>query len=293
MEKFAPLNLTADEIVAFTPLWQGERFPDGRPKVADDIVARMKAVTLTEAWGILRNEGYHWQFEGNWTCTQPGKTLVGRALTAMYMPRRDDLRAHIFERAEAAGCIGDQVSWPIDMLMPGDVYVADVMGKVADGPVIGDNLSTSIYAKTGNGVVHDAAFRDLEGIIELEDFVAFGRGFHPSAATSTIMLVGINAPVRIGGVTVMPGDVVLGRMQSVVFIPPHLAEKVVVTSEIIRLRDMFGKLCLREGRYTPGEIDRRWEPQIEADFGRWLQDHIDALPVPKETIQDYLDKRTW
>jgi len=293
VERFAPLNLSRDEIVTFTPQWEGERFEDGRPRVSDDLIERMKKVTLTQAWGVLRNEGYHWQFEGNWMCTQPGKVLVGRAVTAMYMPRRDDVRALIFDRAHAAGCIGDQVSWPIDTLVPGDVYVADVMNKIADGPVIGDNLSTSIYAKTGNGVVHDAAVRDIEGIRELDDFVAFCRGYHPTAATRTIMLVGINSPVRIGGVTVMPGDVVLGKDHGVVFIPPHLAEKVVVTSEIIRLRDTFGKLCLREGRYTPGEIDRRWEQHIEDDFCQWLQDHMDELPVPRETIQDFLAGRTW
>jgi regulator of RNase E activity RraA len=291
--KFAPLNLTPEELIAFTPEWKGERFENGRPKVPDDIIERMRAVTLTEAWGVLRNNEYHWQFEGNWMCTQPGKVLVGRAVTAVYMPRRDDLRAHIYEQAHSAGCIGDQVSWPIDTLVPGDVYVADVMGKIADGPVIGDNLSTSIYAKTGNGVVHDAAVRDIEGIRELEDFVTFCRGYHPTAATRTIMLTGINPPVRIGDVTVMPGDVVLGKDHGVVFVPPHLAEKVVVTSEIIRLRDTFGKMCLREGRYTPGEIDRRWEAHIEEDFAGWLQDHMDELPVPKETIQDYLSKRTW
>jgi regulator of RNase E activity RraA len=211
----------------------------------------------------------------------------------MYMPRRDDVRTQIFEKAHAAGCVGDQVSWPIDTLVPGDVYVADVFGKVADGPVIGDNLSTSIFAKSGNGVVHDAAVRDIEGIREIGGFVTFCRGYHPTAATSTIMLVGINTPVRIGSVTAMPGDVVLGKDDGVVFIPPHLAEKVVITSEIIRLRDTFGKLRLQEGKYTPGEIDRRWEEHIEADFVHWLREHIDELPVPKETIQDYLKTRTW
>ena len=293
MERFAPLNLTREEIIEFTPEWEGERFEDGRPKVPDDIVDRMKDVTLTQAWGVLRGEKYNWQFEGNWMCTQPGKTLVGRAVTAVYMPRREDVRKLIFEKAQAAGCIGDQVSWPIDTLVPGDVYVADVMGKIADGPVIGDNLSTSIYAKSGNGVVHDAAVRDIEGVRELDDFVAFCRGYHPTAATSTIMLTGINTPVRIGSVTVMPGDIVLGKSDGIVFIPPHLAEKVVVTSEIIRLRDTFGKLRLREGKYTPGEIDRRWEQHIEDDFSQWLQDHMDELPVPKDTIQNFLSKRTW
>ena len=291
MDKFAPLNLTRQELIQFTPEWNGERFEDGRPKAPDCLLARMEQVTLTQAWGVLHAEGYFWQFEGNWRSTQPGKTLVGRAATAVYMPRREDLRALIFKQAAAAGCIGDQVSWPIDTLVQGDVYVADVFGKIADGAVIGDNLSTSIYAKTGKGVVHDASLRDSEGILELEGFVAFCRGFHPAVATPTVQLIGINTPVRIGGVTVMPGDVVLGRGDGVVFIPPHLAEKVVAASEIIRLRDIFGKLRLSEGKYTPGEIDRQWEAHIEADFAGWLRDHLADLPVPAETIRDFLAQR--
>ena len=293
MEKFAPLNLTPDEIIRFTPEWQGERFEDGRPKVADDIVERMHGVTTTQAWGVLRGDGYNYQYADGFLCTQPGKVLVGRAVTVMYMPRREDLRAFIFEHALASGCIGDQVSWPIDTLVPGDIYVADIFGRIKDGPVIGDNLATSIYAKTGKGVVHDGAVRDIEGIHELEGFVSFCRGLHPSVATPTVILAGINCPVRIGEVTVMPGDIILGRDNGVTFIPPHLAEKVVVTSEIVRLRDIFGKMCLVEGRYTPGEIDRRWEEHIEKDFQGWLQEHSDELPVPMSTIQDYLQGRTW
>jgi regulator of RNase E activity RraA len=192
-----------------------------------------------------------------------------------------------------AGCVGDQISWPIDMLVSRDVYVADVFGKIAQGPVIGDNLSTAIYARSGNGVVHDAAVRDIDGIREIPGFVSFVRGLHPSYASPTIMLAGVNCPVRIGGVTAMPGDVVLGRDDGVIFIPPHLAELVVQTSELIRLRDRFGKQRLAEGAYTPGQIDRKWTDDIEADFSRWLEARIDELPVPRDAIQDLLRKRTW
>ncbi len=289
MEKFAPLNLTPEEIIAFTPEWTGERSADGRPRVPDGILERMYSVTITQAWQVLRAEGYHWQYEGNWVCTQPGKTLVGRALTACYMPRREDLRRLVFERAHARGCVGDQVSWPIDPLVPGDVYVADIMGKVADGAAMGDNLATSIYAKSGNGVVHDGSVRDIDGVKEIEGFVGFFRGYHPSVATPTVVLAGINCPVRIGGVTVMPGDVVLGREDGVVFVPPQLAEKMVVTSEVAQLRDIFGKMCLQEKRYTPGEIDRKWEQHIEDDFLRWLAAPNRALPVPPSTVAGLLD----
>jgi len=107
------------------------------------------------------------------------------------------------------------------------------------------------------------------------------------------MLAGINCPTRIGKVTVMPGDVVLGREDGVIFVPPHLAERVVKTSEIIRLRDQFGKQRLREGTYTSGQIDRKWEDHIERDFSQWLEDHIDELPVSREAIQELLKERTW
>jgi len=293
MEKFAPLNLTTDELIEYTPEWQGERFPDGRPKVPDGILERMRSVTVTQAWGVLRGQGYNWQYEGNWQCTHPGQVLVGRALTAVYMPRRPVMRTIMEEKGERCGCIGDQISWPIDMLVEGDVYVADVFGKIEEGPVIGDNLSTAIYANSKRGVVHDAAVRDLDGIKEIPDFVSFVRGWHPTYASPTIMLLGVNTPIRIGQATVMPGDVVLGRQDGVIFIPPHLAERVVKTSELICLRDEFGKLCLREGKYTPGQIDTRWTDEIERDFSRWLEDHIDELSVPREAIQELLKERTW
>ena len=293
MEKFAPLNLSREELIDYTPGWLGERTEDGRPRVPDAIIERMRSVTITEAWGVLRNEGYHWQYEGDWRCTHPGQVLAGRALTAVYMPRRPDMRALMEGKGARLGCIGDQISWPIDMLVRGDVYVADVYGKVEQGPIIGDNLSTAIHARSGNGVVHDAAVRDLDGIQAIPGFVSFVRGWHPTYASPTIMLLGVNTPIRIGHATVMPGDVALGRSDGVIFVPPHLAEKVVKTSEIIRLRDAFGKGRLAEGRYTPGQIDAPWPEEIEKDFSGWLEEHIGELPVPKEAIQEYLQERTW
>ncbi|MFH1569855.1 MAG: RraA family protein [Gemmatimonadota bacterium] len=282
-----------EQRLLYTRQWQGERFADGRPRVPDDVLERMKAVTVTQAWGVLRGDGYEHQYEDGWVCTQPHGTLVGRAVTAQYMPRRPELRTLFEEQGKEAGHIGDQISWPIDTLVKGDVYVADVYGKIEQGPIIGDNLGTAIYANAGTGVVHDCSVRDLDGLEELPDFPCYVRGFHPTYASPTIMLMGINIPARIGRVTVMPGDVVLGKRDGVIFIPPHLAEKVVKTSEVVRLRDTFGKLRLQEGRYTPGQIDTRWTDDIETDFSRWLEDHMDELPVPRHAIQEMLKERTW
>lgn len=296
----AAQQISHDELLFLTPEWTGDRFEDGRPRVPDDILERMKLVTLEEAWAVLRGANFNHQYDDGWVQLNPDSVLVGRALTATFMPGRPDIHRVIDRRGhEEDGRIKSQNSWPIDMLVPGDVYVVDQFGAHEDGPTIGDNLGNAIYAKSGNGIVYDGAVRDIGGLKEIDSFTSFFRSYHPShhlnnpdGALNTT-LVGINQPTRIGKATVMPGDVVLGRDGGVIFIPPHLAERVVETSEIVRLRDMFGHQRLREGVYTPGQIDSRWSDEIERDFSQWLNDHIDELPVPKEQIQELLDTRTW
>jgi regulator of RNase E activity RraA len=293
------ISLTVEEMIAMTPGWKGERYPDGRPKVPDEILERMKLVTHEEAWAVMRNENYKYQYEEDWLTINPEGILIGRALTAVFMPGRPDVHRVIDSVGKAEGRIRSQNSWPVDQLTEGDVYVGDQFGLHLDGPTIGDNLGNAIFTNSGNGIVYNGAVRDIEGLKELEGFTAFVRSYHPSHHLNNpdgqlnTTLTGINVPVRIGKVMVMPGDVVLGKNGAVTFIPPHLAEKVVTTSEIIRLRDMFGHQRLREKRYTAGQIDSRWTDEIERDFSQWLNDHIDELPVPKAQIQSYLKERTW
>jgi regulator of RNase E activity RraA len=181
----------------------------------------------------------------------------------------------------------------------GDVYVVNQFGAHEDGPTIGDNLGNSIYAKSGNGIVYNGALRDVNGLKEIGSFTSYYRTYHPSHHLNNpegqlkTTLVGINTPTCIGQVMVLPGDVILGRDGGVIAIPPQLAEQVVQTSEVVRLRDMFGHQRLREQKYTAGQIDNRWTDDIERDFSQWLNDHIDELPVPKEQIQELLKTRTW
>lgn len=285
-------TISKDQTIFLTPLWKGERFEDGRPKVADNILERMKSVSIEEAWGVLRNEGYHNQFEGNWKPLHDNVPIVGRALTAQYMPNRPDVANQIKKKGKEEGRVGNTNSWPIDMLVNGDVYVADCFGKIVDGTLIGDNLGNAIYAKSKTGVVFNSSSRDLEGLSKIEGFNAFVRDWHPSFLTE-VMLLSLNTPIRIGAATVLPGDVILAKKEGVIFIPAHLAEKIVVTSEVVRLRDLFGITRLKEGKYSPGQIDNKWTKEIEKDFSKWLNDHIDDLPVPKEQIQELLKKRMW
>lgn len=294
------VQISKEELIALTPEWKGERFPDGRPKVPDDIIRRMKSVSVEEAWATMKNAGYGYQVADDWKTINPDSVLVGRAVTATFMPGRPDVWAAIDSLGKKEGRRAQNV-WAVEMLVKGDVYVADQFGAKRNGPTIGDNVGNAIYARTGNGIVYDGAIRDLEGLQEIGSFTSFYTSYDPSyhnpgAGASrdlTTMIVGINHPTRIRTVTVMPGDVVLGKMGVVVFIPPQLAERVVKTSEIVRLRDQFGHLRLREGKYTAGQIDARWSDEIERDFSKWLNDHINELPVGKAQIQEFLKDRTW
>ncbi|MCB0847001.1 MAG: RraA family protein [Bacteroidetes bacterium] len=283
---------TPDQIKALTPKWEGERFPDGRPKVSDKLLDRLKNVSFEEVWGTLRGEGYNNQFEGDWMILHPGEVMVGRAVTAQYMPLRPDWNEIIKEKGEKEGRIGGTNSWPIDVLVPGDIYVADGYGKIIDGTLIGDNLGNSIYAKSKNGVIFYGSVRDVEGLEKIEGFNAWFKGYDPSAIRE-MMLGSINNPVRIGRTTVLPGDVVLAKKGGVAFIPAHLLEKVVIRAEFIALRDAFGHQRLREGKYTPGEIDRQWSDKIKDDFKSWLDANPDKLPMPRAELDAYMKERNW
>ena len=281
MLKFAPLNLTAEEITSFTPQWSGPRQSDGRPRVPDEVIARLTTASTSDAWAVLSENGYRHQYEGGWLRIHGGQVLCGRALTAMFMPRRRDLNEIVAQRAAATGQVGEFTSWPIYALQPGDVYVADVFGKIEWSPVVGDNLATAIQARTGRGIVVHGAVRDAEGIERIGSFPSFVRGFHPTHALPAGALGGINCPVCIGAVSVMPGDVILGRGDGVLVIPPHLAELVATRCEDLALRDEFAKERLRAGDYLVGQIDAPWTGRMEADFRSWLAGYQGPLRVPQ------------
>ncbi len=217
-----------EQRIEFTREWHGERFEDGRPRVPDSILERAKTVSAEEAWDVLRAARYPDQFTGDWKVFNQGASrLVGRAVTALFLPLRPDVNAVVNDHGKAEGRIGAQNSWIIDILKPGDILVADLFGEVN---LIGDNLATSIFSKSGAGVVINGGVRDLSGISKIKGFTGYYRRATPEVIEG-VMLMGINVPIRIGRTTIMPGDVVLGDPEGVVFVPPQLAEKVVSSAE--------------------------------------------------------------
>lgn len=288
-----PLKLDREQMIAYTPKWSGERFADGRPKVSDELLERMKDVTVNEAWQVLKKKGFEYQFERGWKRVHPdGGPLVGRAMTVTYMPKRPDMFDTISELGKADGHKGNQVSWPVNLLVPGDVYVADVYRREVGGPIAGASLANAIFTNSKNGVVFNGEIRDVTEITQIKGFNGFVREFNPSSYWAS-MIMGINIPSRIGQVTVMPGDVVLGGRAGVIFIPPQFAEEIVLDSEISRLRDAFAFERLKEKKYTLGMIygTGKWSDEVEDDFYQWMATNIERLPVRRQQVEDILKER--
>jgi regulator of RNase E activity RraA len=285
------VTFTPQQIKALTPAWNGERFADGRPKTPDRFLNRLKNVSIEEAWGYLRNKGFHNQFEGEWMIIRPDSAMVGRAVTAQYLPLRPDYDNLIKDKGKQEGRIGGTNSWPIDVLQEGDIYVADSYGKIADGTLIGDNLGNAIYAKSHRGVIFYGSVRDIEGLEAIKGFNGWIKGYDPSYIQQ-MMLGGLNIPVRIGRATVLPGDVVLAKKGGIVFIPAHLLEDLVLNAEFVQLRDAFGHQRLREGKYTAGQIDQQWTNEIKKDFLQWLDEKKD-LPMTRKELDEFMKDRTW
>jgi len=234
-----------------------------------ELLRRLESVTIEEAWDTLRKNDYHNQFASGWFQTHPKRVLVGRAVTTSVVPLRPDLNEVVGAIGKRAGLSGKQNTWPIEELIVDDVLVVDFYGKIADGTYIGDNLAMSVREKTKAGAVIDGGIRDLPGITKMDSLSVFSRGVHPTAIANATVL-GVNIPVMIGEVTVLPGDIVLGTSTGVIFIPPHLVKEVVEKSEATRLRDEFSKQRLREQKYGPSQLDREdWSEEILIDFAAW------------------------
>ena len=268
------MKLTNPEMIrSVTSKWDGIRDSYGRPLVSEAILERMKLVTTEEAWGTCKRNEYHFQFSGNWINLHPDRVIVGRAVTCRWVPRRPDIHDSIDKQGEEDDRIGFQNSWVIDELEQNDLIVVDLFGKVLNGTFAGDNLATAINSRSGTGMVIDGGIRDTQRIIEMDDFNAFVRGVDPSAILD-VSMPEINGITRIGEATCVPGDVVLGTSTGVVFIPPHLALEVVERSESIRLKDEFGQQRIREGVYTPGEVDRKFSEDMNKDFEEWKANRL-------------------
>lgn len=269
--------LTREQLIEYTATNPFDRFPDGRPKVPDDLIERARGLSAEEIFAILPGKGFRNQYEDGFQILHPGKKLVGRAFTVQFMPVRPDLDAVVNARAKAAGLDRMYNQVAIDMLQPGDVLVVDLFGRQEGGTIVGDNLFYYVMKATkSGGLVVDGAIRDLEGISRM-DMPAYFRNAHPSAI-GNVMISGINIPVRIGKATVMPGDLVVGDAEGVYFIPPALVQAVVDNADIIHIHDEWTRMKFDEGKYKSSEIyGTPKDPALKKEYEEFLKKRLDEI----------------
>lgn len=291
--QFNRVAMNREYIISLTAQWKGERLPDGRPFVSDKLLERLKNVVLTHAWGALKKNKFNNQYQGNWKMINPDKNTVmtGRVVTAQYMPQRPDFGDLIRKvgLAEGHGEKAQSNVWPIEMLKDGDVYVADSYAKIEEGTLIGDRLANSIYSKSKRGIVFWGTVRNIQEIKKVEGFNGWILGDHPSAINE-MMLTSINAPIRVGDVTVLPGDVVFASPFGTLFFPAYLVSEIVLEAEISNLRHIYGISRNKAGDWTTGQIDSEYTAQMTKEFYDYLRKKTDAeLPMSRKELEEYLD----
>jgi regulator of RNase E activity RraA len=263
-------RLSREQMVRYTPLNPFERFADGRPKVPDDLLERLKKLSLEDAWSVLQAKGYSNQFVVGFKVLHPGKKLVGRAYTSQYAPLRPDLVPVLEEDAKASGLPLRTTEKTIERLQKRDVAVVDLMGASPGHNFGGDNLQAALFAATGTGAVVDGTIRDIGGILDIGSQIYYRESMPP--AVSGVMVTGLNVPVRIGKAYVMPGDAVLGDREGVVFIPPHLVKEIVEKAEAGALKDEWMKQKLLSGKYKSSEIyASQLSPDLQKDFDEFVK----------------------
>lgn len=267
-------RFSREEMIRYTSKNPFERFPDGRPKVPDALLERVRALSVEEAWGVLRNKGYRYQFAGDFQVLRPGNKLVGRAVTAQYLPLRPDLAEVLEADAKEKGMPRGANQKVIDLLGENDVPVIDLMGAAPGHNFGGDNLHAAIYGRTKTGAVVDGTVRDVGGILDFPTQVYYKQA-HP-AAVADVSVVGINIPVQVSGAIVMPGDVVLGDREGVIFIPPHLVQEIVDAAEKVQIHDEWTKQKFLTGKYKASELygGGPLSPELQKEYDEYVRKRL-------------------
>lgn len=267
-----------EDIIAMTSQWKGERFPDGRPKVADRYLDALYNMTLEELWKPIFVKGYENQFVAMKSLHQEfkadgtvNKKLIGRAVTAVYAPSRPDYFESMMETAKDQGWSGTPNQWVMDSLTDRDVIVIDMYDKIFKGTFLGGNLTTALQSKTHTGgAVIWGGIRDVEQMHKVQDVQVYYRGIDPTPIRDFVM-TGFNVPARLGSgresAICLPGDIVYGCSGGVLFIPPHLVEEVVDGGAKTQVKDLFGFEMISQNRFTTAQIDKN----------TWTEEMLDLL----------------
>jgi 4-hydroxy-4-methyl-2-oxoglutarate aldolase len=254
----------------WTPLM--DVLKDKRPRVTDEQLERLRNLSIENVWGAIQGKGYRHCFVTHLKPTQPGLKMVGRALTLRYLPQRPDLDEGVRQLAKEGNWDPAFNVRGGEDAKPGDVVVVELGGMVDRATFMGTMTGLGMKVRGVKGIVVDGGIRDLNEFLTWKDFPIYYAGAHASAMADQIG-VEWNAPIRIGQVTVLPGDVVIGDEEGLLFFPPQLAEDAIKAAENQTYNEQFKEEMLRSGKYRARDIYPRLSPEMEKVFEEWKKTH--------------------
>ena len=254
----------------WTPLM--DVLKDQRTRVTDEQLERVRQFPIEALWGGVQNLGYKQCFANHFKLTQPGVKMVGRALTMRYLPVRPDLDAGVRQIAKEGDWDYQYNVRAGEDAKPGDVIVVELGGAVDRATFLGDVTGLGMRQRGVKGVVIDGGIRDLNEFLAMKDFPLYYVGAHASAMADQVG-VEWNAPVRIGGVSVLPGDVVVGDEEGVLFFPPQIVEEVIKSAELTVHTETFKREMMRSGKYRSRDIYPKLSPELEKLYQEWTKTH--------------------
>lgn len=203
------------------------------------LFSKLMEVGLEAAWSAVTQEGYPQCFINELTPLHTDRRLVGRARTVRYLPNRKDLREKIY-------AAGPQLNYrSAEEAEPGDVLVFDAGGE-RHSTVSGAMVTTRFLVRGGAGILVDGCMRDVPDLAAMPGSFYLRCG-HASSVSPLMMSADYQVPVRIGGVTVMPGDLLVGERHGVLVIPAAIVDKVLEKAMAHDAQEQFQRKLLLQG----------------------------------------------
>jgi 5-oxopent-3-ene-1,2,5-tricarboxylate decarboxylase / 2-hydroxyhepta-2,4-diene-1,7-dioate isomerase len=208
------------------------------------LFAKLMRVGLEATWVAVTEEGYPQCFINELTPLNTGRRMVGRARTIRYLPNRKDLREKLYGA-------GPQLNYrSAEEAQPGDVLVFDAGGETR-ATVTGAMVTTRFLMRGGAGVVVDGCMRDVPDLTQMPISVYLRRG-HASTVSPILMSADYQVPVRIAGVTVVPGDILIGESHGILVIPAAIVDKVLEKALAHDAQEEFQRRLLLGGESIYG-----------------------------------------
>jgi 5-oxopent-3-ene-1,2,5-tricarboxylate decarboxylase / 2-hydroxyhepta-2,4-diene-1,7-dioate isomerase len=191
--------------------------------------------------------------------------MAGFARTLRYVPFREDLFAQYGGTVGATGLNAQKRA--VEQVRPGEILVIEARGDPTAGTV-GDLLALRAQVLGARGIVTDGAIRDSETLRNQLAIPVYYAAAHPAVLGRRHVPWEVNVAVACAGVTVVPGDIIVGDGDGVIVVPAHLAMEVARDAAEQERQEEFAAAMIANGASVDGlyPLGQRWR----AAYQGWL-----------------------